>query len=138
VVEMDLTLFVEVKRLFSTTLEVKKRRRKKVTGVIGHGLGMTRRVRSMAAEVWHGTLGLHTSASDRSRDRRVRSSPREAAKHARSIERGVASGHDRSDASGREWVLTEIDRMLTLWHPVSTSGASGQASQQREHLATRR
>jgi hypothetical protein len=56
---------------------------------------------------------------------RVWSSPRETAKHAKSIGRGGASGHDRPDASGREWVLTGIDRTLALWHPVSTSGASG-------------
>jgi hypothetical protein len=63
-------------------------------------------------------LGLCTGASDRSRDWRVRSSHREAAKHARSIEHGGASGHDRPDASGREWVLTRNDRILALWRPV--------------------
>jgi hypothetical protein len=71
-------------------------------------------------------------------DRCVRSSPREAAKHARSIKRGGASGHDRPDTLDREWVLTGIDRKLALWRPVSTSNASSLASQQREHLATGR
>jgi hypothetical protein len=79
-----------------------------------------------------------TGASSRSRDRRVRSSPREAIKHARSIGRGGASGHDRPDASGREWVLIGIDQTLALWRPVSSSSASGQASQQCEHLVTGR
>jgi hypothetical protein len=69
-----------------------------------------------------------TGASGRSWDRRVQSSPREAAKHARSIGCGGASGHDRPDASGHEWVLTGIDRTLALWHLVSTSGTFGQAS----------
>jgi hypothetical protein len=46
--------------------------------------------------------------------RRVRSSSREVAKHARSIGHGGASGHDRPDASDRVWVLTGIDRTLEL------------------------
>jgi hypothetical protein len=79
-----------------------------------------------------------TGASSQLRDRRVRSSPREAMKHARSIGHGGASGHDRPDALGREWVLTGIDQTLALWRLVSSSGASGQASQQCEHLVTGR
>jgi hypothetical protein len=59
---MDLGLFVKVKRLFFTAPEAKKRMQKKITGVIRHGLGMTGRVRSVAAEVWRGTLGLRTGA----------------------------------------------------------------------------
>jgi hypothetical protein len=35
-------------------------------------------------------------------------------------------------------VLTGIDWMMTLWHPVSTNDASDQVSQQREHLVTKR
>jgi hypothetical protein len=82
------------------------------------GLSMTRRVRSVIAGVRHGTVGLCTGASGRSWDRRVRSSPKEAAKHARSIGRGGASGHDRSDTSGRKRVLTGNDQTLALWHPI--------------------
>jgi hypothetical protein len=86
--------------------------------VTGCGLGMTGRVQSVAAVVRRGTLGLCTGASDRSWDRRVRSSPRKDAQHARSIGRGGASGHDRPDASSREWVLTGNDRTLALWRSV--------------------
>jgi hypothetical protein len=93
--------------------------------VTGHGLGMTGRVRSVAAAVRHGTLGLCTSMSGRSRDRRVRSSPRDATKHARSIGHCGMSGHDRPDASGREWVLTGNDRTLALWRPVRQACALG-------------
>jgi hypothetical protein len=74
--------------------------------VTRRGLGMTGRVRLVAIVVRRETLGLCIGASGRSRDRRVRSSPREAAKHARSIGHGDVSGHDRPDASGHEWVLT--------------------------------
>jgi hypothetical protein len=94
--------------------------------VTGRGLGMTGRVRSVAVAVWRGTLGLRTGTFGRSWDRRVQSNPREATKHARSIRRGGTSGHDRPNASGREWVLTRIDRTLALWRPVSTSGTSSQ------------
>jgi hypothetical protein len=90
----------------------------------GRGLRMTGRVRSVAAADWHGTLGLRTGASGRSWDRRVRSSPRETAKHARSIGHGGASGHDRPDTSSRVVELTGIDRTLALWRPVSSSSAS--------------
>jgi hypothetical protein len=46
-----------------------------------------------------------------------------------SIGHGGASGHDRPDASSREWVLTGIDRTLALWHPVSSAVCSVDASQ---------
>jgi hypothetical protein len=67
----------------------------------------------------------HTGAFGRSRDRHVRSCSREVVKHARSIGRGGASGHDQPDASDRVWVLTGINWTLALWHPVSSSNASG-------------
>jgi hypothetical protein len=91
----------------------------------GRGLRMIRRVWSVATADWHGTLGLRTGASGRSWDRRVRSSPRETAKHARSIGCGGVFGHDRPDTSSRVVELTGIDRTLALWHPVSSSSASG-------------
>jgi hypothetical protein len=93
--------------------------------VTGRGLGMTGRVRSVAVAVRHRMLGLHTGTSGRLWDRPVRSSPREATKHARSIRRGGASGHDQLDASGREWVLIGNDRTLALWHPVCQACMSG-------------
>jgi hypothetical protein len=125
--------FVEVKRLFSTAPDAKKWRRKGVIGVIGHGW----RVRS-AHPMCRGSTC--TSASGRSWDWRVWSSSREVAKHARSIERGGASGHDRPDMSSCVWVLTGIDRTRALWRPVSSSGTSGRmvsnANQRRPDAAT--
>jgi hypothetical protein len=50
----------------------------------------------------------------------------------------LRSTRNRPDVLGRKWVLTGIDRTLALWRLISTSGASGQTSQQREHLATGR
>jgi hypothetical protein len=35
------------------------------------------------------------------------------------IERGGASGHSRSDASGLSRSLLDFNRTLTLWRPVS-------------------
>jgi hypothetical protein len=61
----------------------------------------------------------------RASHRCVWSSPRGTTMHARLIGHGGASGHDRPDASGREWVLTRIDRTLALWHLVSSSSTSG-------------
>jgi hypothetical protein len=55
-----------------------------------------------------GALGFATGASSPSRNQSVRSLSREDVKHARSIERGGASGHDRSDAFGHTWVLTGL------------------------------
>jgi hypothetical protein len=97
----DLTLLVEVKHLFSTVPEAKESYWGDRT------LNRTRsrhdRTRSVS-----GSSSLARDA--RALHRRVRSSPREAAKHTRLIGRGGASGHDRPDASGREWVLTGIDQ----------------------------
>jgi hypothetical protein len=93
--------------------------------VTGHGLGMTGHVWSVAATVRRGMLGLCTGVFGRSWERRVRSSPREAAKHARSIGRGGTSGHDRPDASSHEWVLTRNDWTLALWRPVHQVCTSG-------------
>jgi hypothetical protein len=70
--------------------------------------------------------GSSSQARDaRALHQRVESSPREAAKHARLIRRGGASGHDQPDVSGHEWVLTGNDRTLALWHLVSSCGAFG-------------
>jgi hypothetical protein len=86
--------------------------------VTERGLDMTGRVRSVVAAVWRGTLGLHTGASSRSGTGAFDEAPRETAKHVKSIGRGGASGHDRPDASGREWVLTGNDQTLALWRPA--------------------
>jgi hypothetical protein len=140
--EAGFNAFMEMKRLFSTVPDAKKRRQKGVTGVIGRAtgrwIGRGWRVRS-APPTCRGS-SAHTGASGRSRDRRVRSSSREVAKHTRSIGHGGASGHDQPDASDRVWVLTRIDWTLALWRPVSSNGASGRvinnAIQRRPDAAT--
>jgi hypothetical protein len=81
--------------------------------VTGCGLSTTRHVRSVAAVVKRGTLGLCTSVSGRSRDRRVRSSPREVAKHARSIRRGGTSCHNRPTCQVTSGCLLET---TGHWH----------------------
>jgi hypothetical protein len=121
--EAGFSAFWEVKRLFSTAPEAEKRRRKGVTGVIGRWIGRGWRIWS-AHPACRGN-SAHIGASGRSWDRRVRSSSREVAKHARSIGRGGVFGHDRPDASDRVWVLTGIDWTLALWRSVSSSSASG-------------
>jgi hypothetical protein len=95
----------------------KKRRRTEVTG---------------SERTWsqHDRTCPVSGSSSQTRDakalhRRVRSSPREAAKHTRLIGRGGASGHDRPNALGHEWVLTGNDRTLALWHPVCQACVSG-------------
>jgi hypothetical protein len=140
--ETGFNAFVEVKWLFSTAPDAKKRRRKGVTGVTGRAtgrwIGRGWRVRS-AHPVCRGS-STHTGASGRSRDRHVWSSSREVTKHVRSIGRGGASGHDRSDASDRVWVFNGINRTLILWRPVSSSDASGRmvsnAIQRRPNTTT--
>jgi hypothetical protein len=133
--------FLKVKRLFSTAPNAKKRRRKGVTGVTGRltGRWIRRGWRVWSAHPVCRDSG-RTDASGWSRDRCVQSSSREVAKHARSIGRGGASGHDRPDASGRVWVLTGIDRTPGLCRPVSSSGASGRvvsnANQRRPDAVT--
>jgi hypothetical protein len=73
--------------------------------------------RAEAARALARPVGRGTDASGQS--------PRGTTKHTKLIGRGGAYGHDRSDTSGREWVLTRIDRTLALWCPVSTSDGSG-------------
>jgi hypothetical protein len=83
--------FREMKRLFSTASDAKKRRRTEVTKVTrrwtGHGLCLTGRVRSVLSIC--ACLGIL-------------------------IGRGGASGHDRRDASGRGGCLLDSNRTLTL------------------------
>jgi hypothetical protein len=92
-----------------------------------------------------------TGASSRSRDRHVRSSPRETVKHATLIGHGGASGHDRPNASGREWVLTGLKpdarcnasgqllqcvRLMLRGRRHCMIGASGQLSSMSDRLVT--
>jgi hypothetical protein len=95
--EAGFNAFVEVKRLFSTTPEAKE-----VTGVTGRGLGLTGRVRSVAALCVVRALGFATGAFGPSRNQSVRSgTQRSRAWRSADRTRG-ASGHMRSDASGRD------------------------------------
>jgi hypothetical protein len=121
--------FVEVKRLFSTTSEAKKRRRKEITSVTGRGLGTTgtsgqwlqrcaaqgaracnRRVRSLA-ELERPITHLENSASLRADRTRWRV-------------RSRATGRIRSTKSLSGTSL-DSDWTLALSHPVMTWSASG-------------
>jgi hypothetical protein len=63
-----------MRRLFSTALEAKKRKRKKVTRVTGHWIGRGWRVGSVqSADAWGEVLRFAIGASGHSRDRCVRS-----------------------------------------------------------------
>jgi hypothetical protein len=101
----------------------KKRRRTELTGSdqTWSQYDRTRLVSGNNSQVWD-ARALHW---------RIRSSPREAMKHARSIEHGGASGHDRLDASGCECVLTRNDRTLALWRPVRQACVSGRGLRAR-------
>jgi hypothetical protein len=93
--EAGFNAFWEMKCLFSTAPDAKKRRQTEVTEVIGrwtgHGLCLTGRVRSVLSVCAY--LGIL-------------------------IGHGGASGHDRSDTSGRYGCLLDSNRMLALWRLV--------------------
>jgi hypothetical protein len=92
----DSGVFEELKRLFSTTPEVRKETEvTEVTGCwTGRGLCLTGHVRSVFSLcACFGFL----------------------------IRRGDASSHSRSDASGRSRSLLDSNRTLALWRPVSSA-----------------
>jgi hypothetical protein len=119
--EARFNAFVEVKRLFFTVPEAKKRRRKEVTrwpdarpdaGPDAVSAWPARPVSGNSC-AWHGALGFATSVSDHSRDRRIRSCTQESSAEGGLIGRGGTSGHMRPDASGRQsrsleplWIAT--------------------------------
>jgi hypothetical protein len=93
--------FVEVKHLFSTKSEIEIFSKLSWIETEANGDHWGDRT--------HPVSGSSILARDtRASHRRVRSSPRETAKHARLIGHGDASGHDRSDASGCAWMLTGL------------------------------
>jgi hypothetical protein len=95
----DLGVFEELKRLFSTTPEVGKEMEANGGHISDRTLDRTRslfdRTRSVSVQRLRVFLFL--------------------------IGRGGASGHCRSDASGRSWSLLDSNRMLALWRPVSSA-----------------
>jgi hypothetical protein len=153
----DSALFGEVKCLFSIAPKVgKETEAKEVTALTGRctgrctgrGHGLTGRVRSVqrgaSARVCDRTLvwpdqrvrsvqlGVKekraTGASGPSRDRSVRSCIQRGSEQWSDDRTRGASGHVRSDASGRSWSLLERDRTLTLSRPVTRLSASGQGN----------
>jgi hypothetical protein len=96
--EMGFSAFREMKRLFSTMPDVKKRRQTEVTKVTrrwtGRGLCLTGRVRSVLSVC--ACLGIL-------------------------IERGGTSGHDRPDASDHGGCLLDSNRTLGVTRPVSST-----------------
>jgi hypothetical protein len=121
----DLTFFVKVERLFSTTPKAEifsKSSWIETETNGGHWCDQTlnrtrsRHVRTRPvsdnSSMAHG-LGFITGTYGHSLDRRVRSGAR-----------GTTNTKGRSDASGRVWMLTGIDQTLSLWHPISLSGTS--------------
>jgi hypothetical protein len=94
----EIQRFSEMKRLFSTAPNAKKRRRTEVTEVTGRGLCLTGRVRSVLSVC--ARLGLL-------------------------IGRSGTSGHDRPDASGHGGCLLDSNQTLALWRPVRLACASG-------------
>jgi hypothetical protein len=114
---------VEVKSLFSTAPDAKKRRRKeliRVTGrVTGRWIRHGWRVRSShpACKGSSAHTGMSGQALEKLRNTR-----------------------GRLDTFDRVWVLTRIDRMLVLWCLVSSSSAFGRvvsnAIQRRPDAAT--
>jgi hypothetical protein len=136
--------FVEVKCIFSTTSEAEIFSKSSWIETEANGGHWGDRTLNRTWS-WHDWTRLVSGSSclawdARASHRRVQSSPRGTAMHTRSIGRGDASGHDRPDASGHEWVLTRIDRTLALWHPVSSSSASGRvvSNANRDNRTTRR
>jgi hypothetical protein len=129
--------FVEVKRLFSTAPEAKKRRRKEVTGVTGRVTGRWIRhgwrVRSVQPVGARGEVrGFVTRASDHLRDRCVRSRTQESSAKGRFDRtrwriRSHATGHVRStkSLSGPFLDSNQTSRatrpVSTLAHPVTPS-----------------
>jgi hypothetical protein len=129
--------FVEVKCIFSTTLGTEIFSKSSWIETEANGghwgdrtLNRTRsrydRMRQVSDSccALRGALGFATGTSGPSRDQRVRSSPIETAKSARSIERCGASGHDRPDASDRERELTGNNQTLALWRLVRLAARS--------------
>jgi hypothetical protein len=98
----EFNAFQEMKCLFSTTPDMKKRRRTEVTEVIGRWTGrdlcLTERVRSVLSV--YARLGLL-------------------------IRRGGASGHVQPNVSDHAWRLTGNDRTLSLWRLVRLACAFG-------------
>jgi hypothetical protein len=105
--------FLSMRRLFSTALEAKKRRRKEVTGVIKRWIGHSWCVRLVQPTGARGeVLGFVTGVFVAPQDRQ----------HC-----GLASGHMQPNASGR-WnrsqeplcIVFTSDRMPRVTRPVST------------------
>jgi hypothetical protein len=105
----DSVLFVKVKCLFSTMPETEIFSKLSWIETKANGGHWGDRTLYQTRSLYDRTRPVSGSGSQvwvaRVLHQRVRSSPRETAKHARSIERGGAFDHDRSDAFGHAWML---------------------------------
>jgi hypothetical protein len=127
---------VEVKCLFSTVPEAKKRRRKEVTGVTGRWIGRSWRVRLVQpAGAWGEVLGFVTRASVAPRDRCVRSRTQGSSVKGRVDRmpgrvRSHATGHVRSTKSLSGPFLYS-NRTPRVTRPVNSSVMSGHAMNEK-------
>jgi hypothetical protein len=123
-VRRDSGIFEELKRLFSTTPEV----RKKTEANEGHqGDRTLNRTCSVSSTQQSGAwvLGFATSASGPSWNRSVQSGTQRSRAWRRADRMRDAFGHTRSDASGRDGSSLDHDRTLALSRPVVAWSASG-------------
>jgi hypothetical protein len=124
---LDSGIFEELKRLFSTTPEVGKET--EANG--GHQGDRTRsrfdQTRSVSSTQQSGArvLGFATSVSGPSWNRSVRSGTQRSRAWRRADRTCGASGHTRSDASGRDGSSLDRDRTLALSCLVVAWSASG-------------
>jgi hypothetical protein len=96
-----------------------------VTGrCTGRCHGLTGRVRLVQRSSQAHGQGFATGTSGHSWDRSVRSSTQRNSGWRRAERTRSASGHTRSDASGREGCLLDSNRMLALSRPVVAWSAS--------------
>jgi hypothetical protein len=135
--EAGFSTFREIKRLFFTAPDVKKRRRTEVTEVTGHSLSVTGRVRSVSAVnmAWNsfsekltgrGGESGHSRSDASGRGGCLRDSNRTSgvtrpvcsAARPISVQCLHAFGHDQPDVSDHAWRLTGNDRTLALWRPI--------------------
>jgi hypothetical protein len=127
----DSGVFEELKQLFSTTSEVEK----ETEANKGHQGDRTLhrtwsqfdRTRPVSSTQQSGArvLGFATGAFGPSRNRSVRSGTQRSRAWRRADRTRGASGHTRSDASGRDGSSLDHDRTLALSCPVVAWSASG-------------
>jgi hypothetical protein len=126
-VRRDSGVFEELKRLFSTTPKAEKET--EANG--GHQGDLTlHRMRPVSSTQQSGArvLGFAIGAFGPSWNWSVRSSTQRSRAWRRANRTRGASGHTRSDVSGRDGSSLDYDRTLALSRPVVVWSASGQCA----------